>query len=370
MFQHIVDTQAMGVIVLDHELRVLYLNPAAEALLQVSLSQATDAPIQELVLLTEKIQAQLVAALTSNQPFTERDTTLRLPDNISQQVDFTVNIIESSGNLLLELYPLNRFQRINRDDESVARQETTRHLVRGLAHEVKNPLGGIRGAAQLLEKELSDEEQREYTNVIISEADRLTELVDRMLGPQKNLQIAPVNLLKVIEHVIQLVEAERPNFVRWRRDYDPSLPDLEADEPQLIQAVMNVVRNACEAMYDTEEPRIQLRSRGIRQFTIGQTLHRLVMQLDITDNGPGIAEEHLPRLTERFYRVDDSRERQPGKGGTGLGLAIVKHVLTRHKGSLTIESALGDGTCFTARFPARVVVDVKAENNNEVRDAG
>ncbi len=342
MFQHIVDTQAMGVIVLDHELRVLYLNPAAEALLQVSLSQATNAPIQELVLLTEKIQAQLVAALTSNQPFTERDTTLRLPDNISQQVDFTVNIIESNGNLLLELYPLNRFQRINRDDESVARQETTRHLVRGLAHEVKNPLGGIRGAAQLLEKELSDEEQREYTNVIISEADRLTELVDRMLGPQKNLQIAPVNLLKVIEHVIQLVEAERPDFVQWRRDYDPSLPDLEADEPQLIQAVMNVVRNACEAMHDTEEPRIQLRSRGIRQFTIGQTLHRLVMQLDITDNGPGIEAAMAERI---FFPMISGRP-----DGTGLGLAITQNIIDQHGGSIQVSSKPGQ-TCFTIYLP-------------------
>ena len=142
---------------------------------------------------------------------------------------------------MLELQHLNRLQRINKDEESVERQETTRRLIRGLAHEIKNPLGGIRGAAQLLEAELPDPELTEYTGVIISETDRLKDLVDRMLGPQRQLEFSDVNILEVIERVIQLTEAERPGFITWQRDYDPSLPPLEADQAQLIQAVPQMV---------------------------------------------------------------------------------------------------------------------------------
>ena len=192
---------------------------------------------------------------------------------------------------------MSRLKRINKDDASVARQETARRLIRGLAHEVKNPPGGIRGAAQLLEAELPDPDLKEYTAVIINEADRLTELVDRMLGPQRQLDLQPVNVLRVFEHVIQLIDAEQPGLVEWQRDYDPSLPDIRADEAQLIQAILNVVRNAVQALQNIEEPRIGLRSRALRQFTIGAQRHRLVMHLEITDNGPGID----PELQDRIF---------------------------------------------------------------------
>ena len=238
-----------AIVVLDHDLHVEYMNSAAENLLQVSATQASGKPLMELALINDRILESLRTAQQTGQPFTERDSTIRLPDNITQQVDFTVNFLEQArpaDKLLLELQPLNRLKRINKDDESLGRQETARQLIRGLAHEVKNPLGGIRGAAQLLEHELESAELKEYTGVIITEADRLKELVDRMLGPQRQLQIASLNLHKIIEHVIQLMEAERPGWIQWRRDYDPSLPDIYGDEAQLIQAILNVVRNACE----------------------------------------------------------------------------------------------------------------------------
>ena len=341
-------------IVLDDELRVLFINAAAETLIQVSATQAADHPLTDLILLEDRVVEALHETMESLQPFTERDAVIRLPDNINVNVDFTVNFMERSRGkprLLVELQPLNRLKRINKDDESITRQETARQLIRGLAHEVKNPLGGIRGAAQLLEQELDSSAYTEYTQVIISEADRLTALVDSMLGPQRQLQLDNVNMLKVTEHVIQLVEAERPGYITWRRDYDPSLPDLVADEGQLIQAVMNIVKNACEALEDTDEPRIHLRSRGIRQFTIGHTVHRLVMQLDITDNGPGIDPELESRI---FFPMISGNP-----NGSGLGLAITQTVITQHHGSIQVTSRPGQ-TCFTIYLPFEQPVNQEA----------
>ena len=343
----VVDNMTTAVVVLDDALQVEYLNSAAEDLLKVSISHAVRQPIRELILLEDRILNALEEALAEHQPFTEREAIIRLPDNINQTVDFTVNIIDgdtpkASPCLLLELQHLNRLQRINKDEESVERQETTRRLIRGLAHEIKNPLGGIRGAAQLLEGELPDPELTEYTGVIISETDRLKDLVDRMLGPQRQLAFGPVNILEVIERVIQLTEAERPGFVTWRRDYDPSLPDLEGDQAQLIQAVINIIRNACEALKDTETPEIYIRSRALRQFTIGSRRHKIVLELQICDNGPGID----PKLQERiFFPMISGRA-----DGTGLGLAITQTVVSQHQGSIQVTSRPG-ATCFSIFLP-------------------
>lgn len=344
-----------AVVLLDHRLTIDYINAAAESLLQTSATAAVGQPLRETMLLDDSVLDALDNALENHQPYTERDAQIRLPENVTQEVDLTVNIVDggSRQQILLELQSLNRLKRINKDDESVARQETTRRLIRGLAHEVKNPLGGIRGAAQLLEQELRElftdqgttstpgqtgyEDLQEYTSVIISEADRLKTLVDRMLGPQRQLKITTFSLLKVIEHVIQVMEAENPNWIDWQRDYDPSLPDLHGDEAQIIQAVMNVVRNACEALHSTELPRIVFRTRGVRQFTIGNVRHRLVMQLEIEDNGPGVD----PELEERiFFPMISGRAE-----GSGLGLAITQNVITQHHGSIQLHNKPG-----TTRF--------------------
>ena len=343
----VVDNMTTAVVVLNDALQVEYLNSAAEDLLKVSISHATGQPIRELILLEDRILEALEEALAAHQPFTEREAIIRLPDNINQTVDFTVNIIDgdtpkSAPRLLLELQHLNRLQRINKDEESVERQETTRRLIRGLAHEIKNPLGGIRGAAQLLEAELPDPELTEYTGVIISETDRLKDLVDRMLGPQRQLEFSDVNILEVIERVIQLTEAERPGFITWQRDYDPSLPPLEADQAQLIQAVINIIRNACEALKETETPQISIRSRALRQFTIGSKRHKIVLDLQICDNGPGID----PKLQERiFFPMISGRPE-----GTGLGLAITQTVVSQHQGSIQVTSRPG-ATCFSMFLP-------------------
>jgi two-component system nitrogen regulation sensor histidine kinase GlnL len=342
----ILDALATAVVVLDGALRIETLNSAAESLLHVSQVHAQGMPLQELIMRAEKLVPSLRHALEDGQPFTQRDTTLRLPDNVIEDVDVTASILEqpSGGarSLVLEFHPLNRLKRINKDGASVARQETARQLIRGLAHEVKNPLGGIRGAAQLLERELPSEELKEYTGVIITEADRLKELVDRMLGPQRELNLTQVNILQVFEHVIQLIEAERPNTIKWIRDYDPSVPDFEADEAQIIQSILNVLRNACQALQDSDEPQIQLRSRVVRQFTIGAARHRMVMRLDITDNGPGID----PELEERiFFPMISGRA-----DGTGLGLAITQNIVAQHHGSIQVSTRPGH-TCFSIYLP-------------------
>ncbi len=350
MLDSIVDSMTTAVVLLDRAMSVEYLNSAAEGLLRTSASQAIGQSIQDLILLDHRILSALAIALDEDQPFTEREATIRLPDNISEQVDFTVNIVDDERNgvrirLLLELQHLNRLKRINKDDESVERQETTRRLIRGLAHEVKNPLGGIRGAAQLLKSELLDgqrPELKEYTDVIISETDRLNDLVDRMLGPQRQLDISEVNILAVLEHTIQLIQAEQPGFITWHRDYDPSLPNIEGDQAQLIQAVMNIIRNACDALAEVQDPEIKLRSRAIRQFTIGNTRHRIVLQLEITDNGPGIDSALQERI---FFPMISGRA-----DGTGLGLAITQNVISQHRGSIQVKSRPGS-TCFSIYIP-------------------
>jgi len=360
--RQILDALATAVVVLDGSLRIETLNSAAESLLHVSEVHAQGMPLQELIMRAEKLVPSLRHALEDGQPFTHRDTTLRLPDNIIEDVDVTASILEqpSGGarSLVLEFHPLNRLKRINKDGASVARQETARQLIRGLAHEVKNPLGGIRGAAQLLERELPSEELKEYTGVIITEADRLKELVDRMLGPQRELNLTQVNILQVFEHVIQLIEAERPNTIKWIRDYDPSVPDFEADEAQIIQSILNVLRNACQAMDDSDEPQIQLRSRVVRQFTIGAARHRMVMRLDITDNGPGID----PELEERiFFPMISGRA-----DGTGLGLAITQNIIAQHHGSIQVSTRPGH-TCFSIYLPFTHAQ--RDQNNEEVAQA-
>lgn len=344
LHENIIDAMTTALVVLDHDLHVVHINAAAEQLLQASKTHAQGQPLTALVLLSDDVHNALHNMLETQQPFTEREAIIRLPDNVTHYVDLTVAMIEGgrTGMLLLEMQALNRLQRINRDEESVARQETARHLVRGLAHEIKNPLGGIRGAAQLLEMELESDELKEYTGVIIGEADRLKQLVDRLLGPQQQPDIQPVNVLRVVERVIALMEAEYPGRFAWSRDYDPSLPDIEADEAQLVQAVMNVVRNACEALQQTEEPRITIRTRAVRQFTIGHTLHRLVLQLEIVDNGPGVE----PGMEERiFFPMISGRA-----DGTGLGLAITQNIINQLHGSVQVVSRPGQ-TRFTIYMP-------------------
>jgi two-component system nitrogen regulation sensor histidine kinase GlnL len=216
-------------------------------------------------------------------------------------------------------------------------------MLRGLAHEIKNPLGGLRGAAQLLARELPTKELKEYTGVIISEADRLQKLVNRILGPNKMPKKEPVSIHEVLEHVRSLLLAEAPEGIRIQRDYDPSIPDINADRDQLIQALLNIMRNAVEAMHGDGD--IKLRTRVIRKFTIGQKQQNLVAQIQVIDNGPGIPQEILEQI---FFPMVTSRAE-----GTGLGLAIAQSLIQQHNGIIECKSKPGR-TEFSIYIPIEI----------------
>jgi two-component system nitrogen regulation sensor histidine kinase GlnL len=217
----------------------------------------------------------------------------------------------------------------------------TRSLVRGLAHEIKNPLGGIRGAAQLLEAELLSNELKEYTQIIIEEADRLQQLVDRMLGPNKLPKKQLLNIHDVIERVRTLVIAENPAVEVWR-DYDPSIPDLYGDNDQLIQSILNIVKNAVSALAKTADPKITLKTRVARQMTLGSKRHKLVAKIQVIDNGPGIPEEIREKI---FFPMVTATE-----GGVGVGLSISQSLINKHNGLIQCESRPGK-TVFTIWIP-------------------
>ena len=337
--------QPSAVLVLSPCWTLKLMNPAAEALFGVSGDRALGEPLSLLLHHSEPVAGQLRAAAASaeGQSFTLRQHSLRLRDGTLLAVDLTCACMDGDGDLLIEAQPLDRLQRINQDDRLINIQETTASLVRGLAHEVKNPLGGIRGAAQLLGQELERADLAEYTSVIIRECDRLTELVDAMLGPSKPLNLSRINVHRVLEHVARVamdgLAAAQAQLVR---DYDPSLPSIEADEDLLIQALLNLVNNACIALQGVADAQLRMRTRPLHRFTIHGQLHRLVVCIEVEDNGPGIPEDLLDRM---FYPMISGTA-----NGTGLGLAITQTIVRRHQGMIECASQPGK-TAFSIILP-------------------
>ena len=325
----------------DGAFRIVYLNQAAEALFGRSAGRAKGMAIDRLVADAHTTPAALQAVLESGGPFTKREVTLQGPDG-PLQVNYSIAPL-SATELVLELEPLDRFIRIDKDERHMDLQETMREVARGLAHEIKNPLGGIRGAAQLLERQLAAD-GREYTSVIMAEADRLRNLADRMLGPSRGVALRPVNLHHVIERVVKLVLAEAAADIAFERDYDPSLPEIDADFEQLVQAALNVLGNAAEALRGVPDATVRLRTRVLRQFTIGAKRHRLVANVDFIDNGPGLPADIADRV---FYPMISGRP-----DGAGLGLAITQTILAQHDGLVECESAPGR-TAFSFYVPVR-----------------
>ena len=204
--------------------------------------------------------------------------------------------------LLVELQQIDRQIRITHEEQLILQQQAAQELVRGLAHEIKNPLGGIRGAAQLLELELDEEELKDYTRVIMKEADRLRNLVNRLLGPNQLPKVEEINIHEVLERVRQLLRVEHGNNLVIHFDYDSSIPTIMGDTDQLIQALLNIAKNAARVLGDDGE--LMLRTRILRQFTIGSQRHKLVAEIDIEDNGPGIPEALREAVTEAVAPTD------------------------------------------------------------------
>ncbi len=341
----LLDALSTGIVMLDAQLCAIYANVAAQDLLAFSLKKARGRPFSDFLQDTNGFTGILRRALDTGEGIADRELVVRPlgASRESRTLDVTITPLEgqiTGTHLLLELADTTQKQRITRENDLLARLDGSRLMIRQLAHEIKNPLGGLRGAAQLLERELQEAELREYTQVIIGEADRLATLVDSMAGPSRAPQKSLINVHEICEHVYHLVRAEARAAVVVERDYDPSLPNAMLDRHQMIQALLNVARNALQALGDTG--RIVLRTRALSNVSIGMARHRLVASLQVEDNGPGVPEELKSSI---FYPLVTGRA-----NGTGLGLAVAQELVTRNGGLIEFETQPGQ-TIFTLLLP-------------------
>ncbi|MDH5764587.1 MAG: nitrogen regulation protein NR(II) [Gammaproteobacteria bacterium] len=339
----ILDNLSTAVILLNDDLNIQFINPACENLFQISFKRAYHKNLDDIFYINDQFNLRLKHSLETEHPFAEHEITIDSLFSGKLTVNYTVTPLLHTGSksyLLIEFTHLDRHLRITREEKLINEQNATKNLIRGMAHEIKNPLGGLRGAAQLLERELPDKNLKEYTQIIIGEADRLQNLVDRMLGPKIVPQKQDINIHQVLEHVRQLVLAECSEGIHFNLDYDPSLPYFSADPDLLIQAVLNITRNAIAALDNNGE--ITFKTRPVRHFTIGHKHHRLVLQIDIMDNGHGIDDELIEQI---FYPMVTGRA-----DGTGLGLSIAQSLINQHDGLIECISQPGN-TIFTIYLP-------------------
>jgi two-component system nitrogen regulation sensor histidine kinase GlnL len=333
------DLLATAVVVLDEELVVRYANPAAENLLTAGARSLIGQPFLGLFAERDELERSLEEARVIHWDYSARNVTYVRTGREPVPLSCTVTRIDAFGlGLLAELRPIQEQLRIEREARMESEQQANRELIRNLAHEIKNPLGGLRGSAQLLERELERPELREYTQVIIKEADRLQVLMDRMLTPHRTPRMEPLGIHEVLERVRSLVRAEFG--IDIVRDYDPSLPELNGDREQLIQAVLNIARNAAQAGART----VIFRTRAMRNITLRKQRTRLALDLQVIDDGPGVPEEIQDRV---FNPLVSGRE-----GGTGLGLSLAQTFVHYHQGVIEFESRPGR-TTFRIVLPLR-----------------
>ena len=332
---------ATAVILLDDEARVVYLNPAAEHLFDVSGKNLLGHPVQQAFTDTGQLAHAMQHAIRDNASYIEHDLTLGTHAQGKLHLRCAVTPVQLDGRfLLLEFHPMDRPLKLAREEQMLDQTQASRLLLRNLAHEIKNPLGGIRGAAQLLEQELEKPALREYTQVIVQEADRLRSLMEKLLSPQNASHYSALNIHEVLERVRSVALAEIPAGLTIRRDYDISLPALIGDKEQLIQAMLNIVRNAAQAMQGSGT--ITLRTRIARQATLAKRRHRLAVMVQIIDNGPGIPPELQDKI---FYPLVSG-----SVDGHGLGLTLAQDFISQHHGAIEFDSEPGR-TCFTVLLP-------------------
>jgi two-component system nitrogen regulation sensor histidine kinase GlnL len=341
------DLLATAIVAIDAQYVVRYANQAAENLLGTGARSLIGQRFPGLFADRAALERTLAEALEVHWSYRSQTVNYERPGRQAVPLACMVTPIDVPATpLLVELRPIQEQLRLEREERLLDQQETTRELLRNLAHEIKNPLGGLRGSAQLLERELDRPDLKEYTQVIIKEADRLQVLLDRLLTPRRAVQVAQVNIHEVLERVRSLVQAEFPAGITILRNYDPSVPDIVGDKEQLIQAVLNVVRNAAQALL-SEANRgrggsIVLRTRSARQVTIARKRHKLALELQVMDDGPGVPEDIRDRV---FNPLISGRE-----GGSGIGLALVQTYVQNHGGVVEFDSRPGR-TVFTLLLP-------------------
>lgn len=356
----ILDSLSTSVLIVDRDRQLLYLNVSAETLFGVSRNQVRGRPLAELLHDSQALDAVIDRAAKTSRPFSRRELALRpIYGDGELVVDCTVAPYEESGApgaVVIEISDATQHQRITRETALLTQIGGSRLMIRQLAHEIKNPLGGLRGAAQLLARQLDDASMREYTTVIISEADRLVTLVDTLLGPGHAPRKEQINIHELLQHVGHLLAADAPAGVVVDRDYDPSLPPLHLDRNLIIQAMLNLGRNALQALasntgsHSTQNGahsgarpgRLVLRTRALTNVNIGARRYRLVASVQFEDNGPGVPEHLRDTL---FYPLVTGRA-----DGTGLGLAVAQDLVSRHDGLIEFESRPGL-TTFTILLP-------------------
>ncbi|MYD43489.1 MAG: PAS domain-containing protein [Gammaproteobacteria bacterium] len=344
MYAHhdILNAVKMALVVVDRHFTIEYMNDAAEVFCGGSTEQLRGKKFES-VFAGEAVQeAALQRCFNDYEIYTLREIQLSLSlKNERAMVNIAVSPIDEAR-LLFEIEPLDRMLFISKEEQMRNAQLTSRHLVRGIAHEIKNPLGSIRGAAQLLRGELATKTQTEYTDLIIEEVDRLRTLVDRLLSPNHTPCFEPVNIHEVIERVLRVVANDTESSCEIVRDYDPSLPSMQGDFDQLLQAFLNLVRNAQEATQSCDAPQLVIKTRVENQFTIGAKRYPVVACIHIKDNGVGIPESIKDQIFLPLVTGTAS--------GTGLGLAITHTIVGLHKGLITCASEPGF-TEFVLYFP-------------------
>jgi two-component system nitrogen regulation sensor histidine kinase GlnL len=340
------DLLATAIVIVDRELVVRYANPAAENLFELSSKSFVGNTITETFEHDRVLGAAIDYARTNNCSYTEHDLKIGVPGHAKLHLSCTLSPIEIESwvagwqGLLLEFRHIEQQIKIAREERLHDQSQANRELIRNLAHEIKNPLGGIRGAAQLLDHELERPGLHEYTQVIMKEADRLQSLMDRLLTPHRLPRPAPLNIHEVLERVRSLILAEYPRGIAISRDYDTSVPLLKGDKEQMIQIVLNIARNAAQAMKG--DGHLTLKTRIARQVTLSRKRYRHALVVEITDTGPGIPEDMREKV---FYPLVSGRE-----GGSGLGLTLAQTFVTQHGGTITFESQPGN-TTFTLLLP-------------------
>jgi two-component system nitrogen regulation sensor histidine kinase GlnL len=338
------DLIATAVMIVDGKLRLVHANTSAEYLFAFSRRNAIGSPLGRVVQDNRQdggVFTLLGQVLMSESGFSESSLSIVTSAGQTLHCSCVATPIDT-GEIVLEFKPLDQHLKIAREEKLLEQQKLHRELIRNLAHEIKNPLGGIRGAAQLLERELPDDTFSEYTQVIVKEADRLQSLVDRLLTPHRLPKIEPVNIHEVLEYVRSLLIAEFPETLFIDRDYDTSMPELLADREQLIQAMLNIARNAAQATGGAG--RIRFQTRIARQVTIVRERFRLAIEIRICDSGPGIPEKLKDTV---FYPLVTGRE-----GGTGVGLSLAQSFVNQHAGVIEFDSAPGN-TQFVVTIPVR-----------------
>ena len=326
---------ATAVMVLDPERRVQYANPAAENLLGAGAKSLVGHPFVPMFEPDPALETALSDALVTHWDYSSQIVSYLRPGRESLQLSCVLTRTDAAElPLLAELRPIEQQLRQAREERLLGEQQANRELIRNLAHEIKNPLGGLRGSAQLLERELDRPELHEYTQVIIKEADRLQGLMDRLLTPHRQPRLERVGIHEVLERVRSLVLAEFSGAIQIECDYDPSLPELEGDKEQLIQAVLNVVRNAAQASSaGGRRGHIKLRTRAIRQITLLRQRYKLALELQVIDDGPGVPEDIRERI---FNPLVSGRD-----GGSGLGLSLAQTFVHYHRGVIECDSRPG-----------------------------